>query len=152
MAIANISKLNKILLVLVVVLFVSLLAVVYWQRVGFERNYYAVYLSTGDLYFGQLSYFPKLSLQNAYLLQRNPNDQQNPLSLQKFENAFWGPQDKIYINDDNIIWKAKLKKDSQVVQYMKNPQAFQQPNQQQLQQQLQQPAGSQTELENKENQ
>lgn len=152
MAIANISKLNKILLVLVVVLFVSLLAVVYWQRVGFERNYYAVYLSTGDLYFGQLSYSPKLSLQNAYLLQRNPNDQQNPLSLQKFENAFWGPQDKIYINDDNIIWKAKLKKDSQVVQYMKNPQAFQQPSQQQLQQQLQQPVGSQTELENKENQ
>lgn len=117
------SKLNKILLVSVIVLLIVLGVVIYWQRGGFEEPYWAVYLNTGDLYFGKLNRFPKLSLSDAWLLQRNPQDTQNPLSLAKFKEVFWGPEDKIYLNGENIVWKTKLRKDSQVVQFIKNPQA-----------------------------
>lgn len=117
------SKLNKILLVIVIVLLVALSAVVYWQRGGFEKPYWAVYLNTGDLYFGKLSRFPGLSLSGVLLLQRNPQDTQNPLSLAKFKEVFWGPEDKIYLNDENIVWKTKLRTDSQIIEFIKNPQA-----------------------------
>lgn len=117
------SKLNKILLAVVAVLLVALGVIIYWQKVGFEKPYWAVYLDTGDLYFGKLNKFPRLSLSDVYFLQRSPNDQQNPLSLAKFSQAFWGPEDKIYLNEKNIVWKAKLREDSQVVQFIKNPQS-----------------------------
>jgi len=117
------SKFNKILLAIVIILLIALGVVVYWQRSGFEKSYWAVYLGTGDLYFGKLSSFPKLSLSDVWFLQRNPQDTQNPLSLTKFGNAFWGPEDKIYLNEKNVVWKTKLKEDSQVVQFIKNPQA-----------------------------
>lgn len=119
------SKLNKILLVIVIILLIALGAVVYWQRGGFEKPYWAVYLNTGDLYFGKLNRFPKMSLSDVWLLQRNPQDTKNPLSLSKFKEVFWGPEDKLYLNDENIVWKAKLREDSQFVQSIKNPQTVQ---------------------------
>ncbi len=119
------SKLNKILLAVVVILLVALGVVIYWQKVGFEKPYWAVYLDTGDLYFGKLNRFPKLSLTDVWFLQRNLNDQKNPLSLAKFAGAFWGPEDRVYLNEKNIVWKAKLREDSQVVQFVKNPQTGQ---------------------------
>lgn len=117
------SKLNKILLVIVVVLLIALGIVIYWQKGGFEKPYWAVYLNTGDLYFGKLSSFPKLSLSGVLLLQRNPQDAQNPLSLAEFKEVFWGPEDKIYLNNENIIWKTKLRKDSKIIEFIKNPPA-----------------------------
>jgi len=129
------SKLNKILLAVVVILLLALAVVIYWQRVGFKKSYWAVYLNTGDLYFGELNRFPKLSLSNVWLIQRNPADSQNPLSLAKFEQAFWGPEDKIYLNEKNIVWKAKLKENSQILQSIKSsPAAQAQPPQQSPQQ------------------
>jgi hypothetical protein len=118
-----INKTNKILLAIIVVLAAALIAIIYWQKVGFSRNYWAIYLDTGDLYFGKLNYFPRFSLTDAYLLQRNEQSPQNPFSVSKFSNAFWGPEDKIYINKEKIVWKTKLKSDSQVVNFIKNPQS-----------------------------
>lgn len=112
------SKLNKILLILVVVLIIALTAIIYWQKVGFEKPYYAVYLNTGELYFGKISYFSRLSLSDVYLFQRT-DDSKNPFNISKFENAFWGPTDRIYLNKENIVWKAKLKKDSQILEFIK---------------------------------
>jgi len=130
------SKLNKILLVLVIVLLIALGVVLYWQRGGFKESYWAVYLDTGDIYFGKLHRFPRLSLTDIYFLQRNPDNQQNPLSLSKFARAFWGPEDKIYLNEKNIVWETKLSENSQVLQFIKNASAiqFQQPLQQPSQQ------------------
>lgn len=118
----SINKSNKILLAIIIILAAALVAIIYWQKVGFNRNYWAVYLDTGDLYFGKLSYFSKSALSDVYLLQKNSQDSQNPFSISKFSNAFWGPEDKIYINKDNIVWKTKLKDDSQIVNFIKNPQ------------------------------
>jgi hypothetical protein len=132
------SKLNKILLAIVIVLLIALGAVVYWQKGGFKETYWAVYLNTGDLYFGKLNRFSRVSLSDVWFLQRNPQDSQNPLSLTKFEQAFWGPEDKIYLDNENIVWKTKLKEDSQVVQFIKNPESVQAPSQSQNQQPIEQ--------------
>lgn len=133
----QISKMNKILLIVVVLLVVVLVLLLVWQKgwLG-SSSYSAVYLRTGDLYFGQLRQFPTLTLHNVYLLQVT-QDPQNPLSLQKFTNVIWGPEDKIKINRDQVVWTSKLRSDSQFVQAIERGPAL--PiDQQQLQQQLQQ--------------
>jgi len=64
-------------------------------------------------------------LNDVWFLQRNSDDAKNPLSLAKFEGVFWGPENKLYINEKDIIWKAKLREDSQVLHFIKNPQTLQ---------------------------
>lgn len=118
--ISNLSIVNKILFALVVILSVILVGILYLQKgIFFEEPYYAVYLNTGDLYFGKINWFPRFSLSDAYLLQKT-NDQQNPFTIVKFDNAFWNPEGNLYLNYDNVIWKAKLKNTSQVVNYIKS--------------------------------
>jgi len=136
------SKLNKILLVVVVVLIIALAGVVYWQNFKkSDSDYWAVYLSTGDLYIGKLSYFPRLHLSDVWFFQKT-SDAQNPLNLAKFSQAFWGPGDELYLSKKQIIWKNKLSETSQVISYIKNPQAAQ--SQTGPQAQTQAPAPEQT--------
>jgi hypothetical protein len=107
------SKLNKILIVLVLVLAVVLAGVFYWQKVGFEKPYWAVYVNDGNVYFGKISHFPKFVLNDVWFLQNSANSPE--LTISKFNEAVWGPGDKLYINQDNIIWKIKLREDSQLL-------------------------------------
>jgi len=112
------NKTNKILLSVVVVLTVVVLAFVaiyLWQRGDFKKSYYAVYLDTGDLYFGELSSFPYLSLSNVWYLQR---DSQGTTSLAEFVKAPWGPEDKIKINKDKVVWIAKVSDASELIPYI----------------------------------
>jgi len=115
------SKTNKVLVGLVVVLAVALGVVLYWQKVGFETRYSAVYLNTGDIYFGKLSRFPRTTLRDVWFLQKEGEGQ--GVALSKFENAFWGPKDKMVINEESIIWATELTEDSEVVRAIKNPQS-----------------------------
>lgn len=116
------SKTNKILLVVVVVLIIALAGIVYWQNFGKSGgNYWAVYLSTGDLYIGKIAYFPRLHLTDVWFFQKT-DDTENPLNLSKFNKAFWGPGDELYLSEKQIIWKNKLSETSQVVSYIKNSQ------------------------------
>lgn len=119
------SKLNKILLVAVIILFIALGIVLYWQLDGFKQSYWAVYLNTGDLYFGQLNRFPTLSLSDVWFIQRNAQDTANPFTLVKFEQAFWKPENKIYLSEKDIVWKAKLQDDSPILDTIKNSAAAQ---------------------------
>ena len=112
------SKFNKFLLILVIILLLTLVGVIYWQKVGFQKSYYAVYLETGDLYFGKLSKIPRYTLSDAYLLQRNLNDSEKPYSLQRLEQVFWQPENKIELNPDKIVWVAKLKPGSEVMNFL----------------------------------
>ncbi|PIR44195.1 hypothetical protein COV23_01175 [Candidatus Wolfebacteria bacterium CG10_big_fil_rev_8_21_14_0_10_31_9] len=117
------SKLNKILIVAIVILSGALFGIIYWQKVGFENSYYAVYLSTGDIYFGQISNFPRFKLNDVWLLQKDANNTQSPYNLVKFNKAFWGPSDEMSINREDIIWMSELSKESPVLQAIKNPQS-----------------------------
>lgn len=136
----NIS--NKVLLVVVAILVVVLAAVFVWREQSSQGAFYAVYLRTGDLYFGKLTRFPTFALSQVYLLQVNQQDQQNPLSVQRFRDVFWGPEDRLTLNREDIVWYTRLRSDSQLAQLLKTnptlsaPAAAQQPQAQPAQAQV----------------
>lgn len=109
------SKINKILFGLVIVLVVAIIVIgaIWYLWGGTGNNYYAVYLDTGDLYFGTLSRFPHMTLSNVLYLQRDPQNQ-GP-SLQDFSKVAWGPENKIEINSNKIVWIAKISDISQLI-------------------------------------
>lgn len=106
---------NKILLAIIIVLVLALAGIVVWQVWFTTTSYYAVYLRTGDLYFGELSRFPSFGLKHVYMLQVNAQNSQSPISVQKFTNVFWGPEDFVKLNRDEVVWYTKLKPESQLV-------------------------------------
>lgn len=80
---------------------------------GAKPQYAAVYLTSGDLYFGKLSRFPKFSLDDAWFLQ--PGGEQGP-GLARFEDAAWKPAGSIHFNSENIAFWTLLAADSPVIQ------------------------------------
>jgi hypothetical protein len=112
------SKINKILLGAVIVLVVAIVAILgWWFFYRGSSNYYAVYLDTGDMYFGELSTFPNYSLSNVWYIQR---DAQGNSSLAQFIKAPWGPEGTIQLNRDKVIWTAKISDVSQLTPYLEN--------------------------------
>lgn len=80
-----------------------------------QPNYSAVYLVTGDLYFGDLSRFPTLQLSNAHLLQV---DEEGEMFLVNFEEVPWSPKGALRLSRDKIIWTVPLDSESETVQAM----------------------------------
>lgn len=116
------NKMNKALLGIVIVLAVVLIALVVWQSFFTSSPMYAVYLKTGDLYFGKLVNFPSFGLSDVYTISVNQQDTKNPISVQKFSNVFWGPGDFLKINKDEVVWTTELSPESQLLQLVKaNP-------------------------------
>lgn len=109
------KNVNKVLVAVIIVLVLLLAGIIVWQAWLVGPSYYAVYLRTGDLYFGELSRFPSFGLKHVYMLQVNAQSGQNPISIQKFTNVFWGPEDFIKLNRDEVVWYTKLKPESQLV-------------------------------------
>ena len=116
-----------ILLVLVLVLLALGIAVGMMMKGGEGASAYsAVYLTTGDIYFGKLSWFPHPHMTNVWLLQRGVDAQNQPqLGVTPFKNAVWAPTDEITFSEKQIIFWARLRSDSQVVQGFENPQSLQ---------------------------
>jgi hypothetical protein len=84
--------------------------------------YSAVYLSTGDVYFGKLSWFPSPHMTDVWFIQRSQNQSgQVQTSLTPMKSLFWGPADEINFNSQDIVFSTRLKNSSQVVQAIENP-------------------------------
>jgi hypothetical protein len=117
------SKTNKILLAVVIIfLILVIVALAVWAVVFKPASYHAVFLRTGDLYFGELMNFPSFGLKNVYTLSVNPNNQETPISIQRFRNVFWGPQDWLKINRSEVVWMTKLDEAGQLAQLIRtNP-------------------------------
>ncbi len=109
------SKNNIIILSLCLIILLTSAYFFYLSRT--VDSYYAVYLKTGDLYFGHLSTFPMLTLTDVYYIQQNQTDK--TLGLQRFTDSVFSPENKINISRDNIVWTTKLKDDSQVIKAIK---------------------------------
>lgn len=106
--------------ILVVVLVVVLAGWWVWKLFIAPPTFHAVALVSGEIYFGELQRFPSFGLKQVYTIQVNPQNQENPLSIQRFKNVFWGPEDFIKINRENILWIAKLDSDGQLAQLLIN--------------------------------
>lgn len=111
----NKDKFIKIALIVAIILLMILVYLSFIDKTKIVKNpYYAVYLQTGDMYFGRLSRFPKLILSDVWFLQASL-EEQGGVDLIKYSNAIFGPEDKIEINKENVVWISKLRDDSQVV-------------------------------------
>lgn len=115
------NAINIVLIVVSIVLGAALVGVVTWRLIEGRNTYHAVFLRTGDLYFGRLVRFPTFGMKNIYFVQAT-GDQTNPLSIQKFTNVFWGPEDVMQINKKEVVWLTKIRKDSNLARLLKeNP-------------------------------
>jgi hypothetical protein len=119
------NRLNKILLISVLLLAI-VLAIIIWKPSFLtsmtEKPHYAVYLLSGDLYFGQMSWYCPNTLSDARLIQQGQNTEegQPDFNLVKFEDVFWGPAGDLKLNKDNVLWITKLSDESQVVKLIKD--------------------------------
>jgi hypothetical protein len=130
-----ISKKLFIILSIVLVIAIAVAAVLIFKFMQIKNpespsEYAAVYLQTGEIYFGKINWFPPISLKNVWYLQRGVNAQNEvQLGILPFKNSFWGPIDKIYLNPKNIVWFTYLKNNSELVNALKNPDLLKQLNQ-----------------------
>lgn len=88
----------------------------------FNKPYYAVYLTTGEIYIGKLSTFPKLTLTDVYLLQIVPDQTdatKKAFQLAPLKDALWSP-DKIFLNKDQIVFTAPVREDSEVAKAVRS--------------------------------
>jgi hypothetical protein len=86
--------------------------------------YSAVYLSTGDIYFGTLDWSPSPHMEDAWFLQRGTDAKGNPtVGVYPFSQVAWGPSDEVYFNSNQIIFWTRLSSTSSIAQLIANPAA-----------------------------
>jgi hypothetical protein len=84
--------------------------------------YSAVYLSTGDVYFGILDWSPSPHIEDAWFLQHSTNAQGQPtIGVYPFGQVAWGPAGSVYFNSQQIIFWTRLSSTSTVAEAMANP-------------------------------
>lgn len=125
------SKPVAIIIIIVVAAFligVGVLVGTHVSGVGAAGNnaalspYSAVYLSTGDVYFGVLDWSPSPHIENPWFLQHNTNAQGQPtIGVYPLNQVAWGPAGSIYFNSQQIIFWTRLSSTSSVAEAMANP-------------------------------
>ena len=90
------------------------------------KPYYAVLLANDDLYFAQVSYFPKMKLTNPYTLQptTNPDTGEPSLQVVPLNVSLWEPE-VLIINPDQVVSVSKIGADSQILNLIETHQSQQ---------------------------
>lgn len=99
--------------VVVVVAIVAALVAVKIVTAAKNPKYVAVYLETGEIYFGKMNWFPAPRLSNVMFFQQREGQ---GLALDRFTNAVWQPQEPLRISRDEIVFWTYLKPESPIVQ------------------------------------
>lgn len=77
--------------------------------------YSAVYLTSGDIYFGKLSWLPWPRLENVWFLQRSQlATGETQLAVAPLRQAFWGPSERVFLNPRQVLFSTRLRADSPV--------------------------------------
>ena len=81
-----------------------------------SKEHSVVYLSTGEIYIGKLSYLsiPKFKLTDAYRLQavKDAEDEtKTNFQLTPLKDALWSPQ-KLYLNPDQVVFYGPIEENS----------------------------------------
>ncbi|MFA4999669.1 MAG: hypothetical protein WC519_03015 [Parcubacteria group bacterium] len=122
------KSLNIVLIVVVAFVVLAITAGVLFSIC--YRPYMAVYLTTGNIYFGKTSFFPCVKMRDPWFLQQSEN---GGLSLQKFSDAVWAPKGGMKINRKQIVFMSKLSDVSPIIATMEGRSL---PSQQMLQNNL----------------
>lgn len=120
------STLLFIIILLVVIVAGVSVGILIAQGNQDESEYSAVYLATGDIYFGKLSWLPSPHLTNVWIMQRGVDEQNQPqFGIAPFKGAVWGPTDRINFNPKEMVFWTRLRSDSQIAQAIENPASLQ---------------------------
>jgi len=125
-------KNKKLLIVVFFVVVVILIGLGVWIAVEFMGNnnanpaapsgYTAVYMVSGDVYFGKLHSFPRPYLSDVLYITRNTGQNgQVQLGLVAFKSVSWAPVGDVYFNPNQVLFTAPLRNDSQIVAAIQNP-------------------------------
>lgn len=92
----------------------------------------AVYMTSGDIYFGKMDWFPWPRLKSVWYLQRGVDQKNQPqLGIAPFKKIVWSPIDEIYLNPKQMILWTKIKADSELAKALENPSSISTESQQQ---------------------
>ena len=110
-----------IFLVFVIVLLLYFLLAWRSNLWPFNSSWQVVSLSSGEVYFGHLVWFPTPHLNDVWYV-RNVRDEKgnNNQRLFPLSGAFWGPENSLYLQPDKITWWSNLRKSSQVVRLIES--------------------------------
>lgn len=137
--IKGLSRFRKQILIFVILIFILALIFVYvgfWQNgyiknitqlIRFRNSYQAVFLSSGQVYFGKITEFTSkyIVLNNPYYIQISQTEisEENPqpeMKLIAIKNEFHKPKDFMLIEKSSVIFIEELKNTSQIVDIIEN--------------------------------
>jgi len=117
-ATTNPKKLIGILLIVVAALIVIIVALTVLVR---PTKYSLVVLRSGEVFVGQLKRFPSLHLVDPWVPQATADRQS--VNLVQWRNTFWGPENVIYLNGDDVMYTSPIAPSSQVFKVVGTPSA-----------------------------
>ena len=118
------KKLIMAAAVLVAVVAVAMMGSCVYTKWQMSKEHSVVYLSTGEIYIGKLSYLsmPRFKLTDAYRLQavKDPADEtKTNFQLTPLKDALWSPQ-KLYLNPDQVVFYGPIEESSKAGEALKN--------------------------------
>lgn len=128
-------KASKVLVIILIVLIVLIIiGLGIWLGVDLVVGnggqqalspYSAVYLSTGDIYFGKLDWSSSAPhMEDAWFLQRGTDSKGNPtVGVYPFSQVAWGPAGDVYFNPQQVVFWTRLSATSSIAQLIANPAA-----------------------------
>ena len=105
-----------IIIVLVIILFVNVKEK--REKAAGESGYSVVYLTTGDVYIGKLSTFPRLELTDGYIFQviKDPTDpSKTSFQLNPLKDSLWAPSELV-LSEKNVVFYGPLLSSSKIAQ------------------------------------
>ncbi len=85
----------------------------------FNKQYVALFLTTGDVYYGEKSGLTGNDLKNAFFLQKA---QDGSVGLQKFSDAIWMPVGNLHVMKDKVVFWSEMSTDSPIAKVMRGEQ------------------------------
>jgi hypothetical protein len=113
---------RKMAMVGAVVIIVALAVVAkfyFLKKIQSDSSVYSVaYLTTGEIYIGHLSTWPRMELRDAYLLQTvkdNTDATKTNIQLTPLKEALWAPK-YLYLNEKNVIFYGPIEEGSKAAE------------------------------------
>ena len=131
------KKKTIIILAIAVILALALGALITFTLLNKSQDmkaskFTAVYMASGDIYFGRMDWFPWPRLTNVWYLQRGVDQKNQPqLTIAQFKKIVWSPIDEVYLSPKQMILWTKIKADTELANALENPSAIGAESQQQ---------------------
>lgn len=116
---------RKIIIAVIIIgaVLLALLAVTFIFPLAFEKPYFVVYTTNGEIFVGKASWFPRFNLTNAYIVQTGvPAPEAAPgsnLQLVPLRDTPWSPK-KLYFERGQIIFYGPIDEKSNVAATLQN--------------------------------